>query len=380
MSFSLATTTAKLNNKMILPASMRCIVYGGKQGLQSIAVPIPKPSRHTVLVRVYYAGLNPVDTKDVVGDKMPHSWRTCRSWVQSYIANKIPGFDFSGTVVAISQDHSFQIGDEVFGTMPPFQGTLAEYLAVPLDQVCFMPTNNYSFAQAAALPLVGLTALQCLQPVVQHSGSSVLIVGASGGTGHVACQVARNLHAAHVTAICSDSNADFVLANGATHVVDYHNQHSLLVVSKLQAAPGCPYSVVLDCVTSADPADQAMKYPSMLQDANNKLLAANYVYRRLGGASPDWIRAGLERKTGLSCWKTRYEKLFWIRFPDTAHELRQLQEWAEAGKLTPHVAREYEFSATGVRDAFDAILSRHQKGKVVVRVYKKNEEEETADR
>jgi NADPH:quinone reductase-like Zn-dependent oxidoreductase len=92
------------------------------------------------------------------------------------------------------------------------------------------------------------------------------------------------------------------------------------------------------------------------------------VYRRLGGASLDWIRAGLERTTGLNCWKNKHEKLFWIRFPKSSHELRQLQEWAESGKLTVTVSNVFEFSVSGVRAAFDEILSRRTVGKVVVRV------------
>jgi NADPH:quinone reductase-like Zn-dependent oxidoreductase len=363
-----------------IPAKMRCIVYqyGGKhrqqqqqqgvtQGLQSIikSTPSATATRNTVLVKVHCAGLNPVDAKDVMGDKLPASWTWTRSRiVQPFLNNKIPGFDFSGTVVSSPQNDSFQPGDKVFGCMPPLQGSLAEYISVPLDQICYMP-RNYTYAQAAALPLVGLTALQALKAHV-HADSSVLIVGASGGTGHVALQVAASLGAAHITAVCSLKNADFCRARGATHVVDYRGKNG--VVLDLQAAPGCPYTVVLDCVTSADPRDQAMQYPAMIQDPSNGLLQADYVYRRLGGASLDWIRAGLERTCGLNCWKDKHEKLFWIRFPKSSHELRQLQEWAESGKLTPTVSNVYDFTETGVRAAFDAILSRRTQGKVVVRV------------
>jgi NADPH:quinone reductase-like Zn-dependent oxidoreductase len=332
---------------------------------------MPELSRNcnTVLVKVHCAGLNPVDAKDVVGDKLPHSWTRARGLVQGFIANKIPGIDFSGTVVDSSEQSSssFQLGDKVFGCMPPFQGSLTEYICVPTDQICYMP-RNYTFAQAAALPLVGLTALQALKGHID-SNSSVLIIGASGGTGHVALQVAAKcLGAAHVTAVCSARNAAFCRSHGATHVVDYGRG---VVVSDLKAAPGCPYTVVLDCVTSADPRDQAMQYPAVIQDPANGLVGLqddDYVYRRLGGASLDWVRAGLERTTGLNCWKTTHEKLFWIRFPKSSHELRQLQEWAESGKLTPTVSNVYDFSVSGVQAAFDEILSRRTVGKVVVRV------------
>jgi len=357
---------------------MRCIVYGKRNKthgglLQSRTVPTPlATTRGTVLVRVHVAGLNPVDAKNVIGDKLPHSFIRCHAAVQSHLANKIPGFDFAGTVVETdnARGAAFAVGEKVFGTVQPFQGTLAEYVRVPVHQLCYMP-RRYSFAQAAALPLVGLTALQVLQPHVRPGTcSSVLIIGASGGTGHVAVQVARALGAASVTAVCSGGNADFVLSKGATHVVDYRRNTVVADLQRLAPDSECPpYSVVLDCVTSADPADQAMKYPQQLQNVANKLLTDNYVYRRLGGPSTDWIRAGLERTTGLSCWKNGHEKLFWIRFPNTSHELLQLKEYADAGKLTPHVAHEYDFTEAGVRAAFDAILSRRTKGKVVVRIF-----------
>jgi NADPH:quinone reductase-like Zn-dependent oxidoreductase len=371
---SLASSLTMSSPSKNLPSKMRCIIYGGsKRGLQIVTRPTPVVSRtgNTVLVKVHCAGLNPVDAKDVMGDKLPHSWTRARGLVQSYIANKIPGFDFSGTVVDTSSEQSehqssFQPGDKVFGCMPPLQGSLAEYICVPTDQICYMP-RNYTFAQAAALPLVGLTALQALTGHVDQN-SSVLIIGASGGTGHVALQVAAQcLGAAHVTAVCSARNAAFCRALGATHVVDYARG---AVASDLKAAPGCPYTVVLDCVTSADPVDSAMQYPAMIQDPANGLVlqADDFVYRRLGGASSDWIRAGLERTCGLNCWKNKHEKLFWIRFPKSSHELRQLQEWAESGKLTPTVSNVYDFSVSGVRAAFDEILSRRAVGKVVVRV------------
>lgn len=124
----------------------------------------------------------------------------------------------------------------------------------------------------------------------------------------------------------------------------------------------------MDCVTSADPRDQAVDYPTRLQHSKG-LLVDDYIYRRLGGPSVDWIRAGLERKTGLNCWKDKHEKLFWIRFPKSAGELRQLQEWAEARKLTPHISKMYSFSEIQVQEAFDEILSRRVQGKVVVRIH-----------
>lgn len=150
---------------MPLPSSMKCIVYGREKPLVQ-TVPTPKPKRGHVLVRVEAAGLNPVDAKDIMADKLPHSWTTLRSWIRSSISGKIPGFDFAGTCIVNDDDGPSRIdnipfsnGDKVFGIMPPFQGTLAEYISVPLDQICAMP-NNFNFEEAAALPLVGYVVVR----------------------------------------------------------------------------------------------------------------------------------------------------------------------------------------------------------------------------
>lgn len=154
---------------------MKCIVYGKDSRPVSKTVPVPdvvgsnKNNNYRaghVLVQVHAAGLNPVDAKDVMGDKLPHSWTTVKSWLRSFISDKIPGFDFAGVVVCGENDkdapppHHFAAGDKVFGTMPPLCGTLAEYISVPIDQVCYMP-SNLSFEEAAALPLVGYVLLRC---------------------------------------------------------------------------------------------------------------------------------------------------------------------------------------------------------------------------
>jgi NADPH:quinone reductase-like Zn-dependent oxidoreductase len=349
---------------------------------------IPTATKGHVLVKVVCAGLNPVDAKNVIGDKLPHSWTYFKQlYYNKLLAGNIIGFDFSGNVQGCPDNGSFQKGDEVFGTMPPFHGTLAEYIVAPLHQVHYK-SNKHSFAQAAALPLVGLTALQALSPHIQSSkgqdsatssssssSTSVLIIGASGGAGHVACQVARNLGAQHVTAICSSRNAEFCKGRGATHVVDYHNPSAELIET-LKAAPGCPFDVVMDCVTSADPRDSSIHhYPSLLQAPGNGLVNEKYVYLRLGGATWDWFRAGVRRSTyGMLNLFWGSEQLFWVRFPHSSSELKQLVQWADEGKLTPNLHNVYDFTPEAVQNAFDAMLSRRVQGKVIVQVNNNNDD------
>jgi NADPH:quinone reductase-like Zn-dependent oxidoreductase len=210
--------------------------------------------------------------------------------------------------------------------------------------------------------------LQALYPHVS-SESSVLVIGASGGTGHVAVQVARCLGASRITAICSERNADFCRSVGASDIIDY-TKPAETMLEELVKSPNHPFHVVMDCVSSADPRDQKTNYPKLIQGeaVAPQILTEDYIYRRLGGPSSDWIRAGLERSMGLQLWPNRHEKLFWIRFPKSADELHQLKEWCEAGKLRPQIAKVYDFTEEGVQEAFDAILGRRVQGKVVVKI------------
>jgi reticulon-4-interacting protein 1, mitochondrial len=143
--------------KIKLPLYMKCIVYG-LEVPQMTTRPTPKSRKGHILVRVEAVGLNPVDAKEVIGDKLPHKWTYTRSWLRSHvISTKIPGFDFAGTCLEDSPlggGKQFSIGEKVFGTMPPMQGTLAEFISVPTDQVATMP-SNLKCEEAAALPLVG---------------------------------------------------------------------------------------------------------------------------------------------------------------------------------------------------------------------------------
>jgi hypothetical protein len=209
---------------------------------------------------------------------------------------------------------------------------------------------------------------------------SILILGADGCTGHVAVQMARAcFECQHVTALCSRNNESFCYQQGATHVVTYDdiNYTELALQQKLQQSPGAPFDIVLNCVASADPRDEKCNYPKRLQQLQRlSLLKDDYVYRRLGGPTLDWIRAGMERT--LPCntnwiWNNNpHEKLFWIRFPKSAPELRQLHTWMEHdGKLSPpHIERHniFPFTKQGVENAFTAILSRRVRGKVVVQI------------
>ena len=131
--------------------------------------------------------------------------------------NPVPGQDVAGTVTATGDGVTrFEVGDEVFGIA---KGSFAEYAVAREDKLSHKP-ENLSFEQAAAMPISGLTALGALDAAGVTGGSNVLIVGASGGVGTYAVQIAVALGAT-VTGVASGSKADLVTALGAQHVIDY---------------------------------------------------------------------------------------------------------------------------------------------------------------
>jgi NADPH:quinone reductase-like Zn-dependent oxidoreductase len=213
-----------------------------------------------------------------------------------------------------------------------------------------------------------LTAFQALSPHVS-AATSVLVIGSSGGTGHIALQIARCLGAKQITGICSNRNIDFCRTCGAAEVIDYSKGTKAMLDDLLQS-PHKPFHIVMDCVSSADPRDMIMDYPNLLQDPTNakQLLTDDFIYRRLGGPSVDWIRAGLEHTTGIKFWPNCHDKLFWIRLPRSANELQIIKEWVEEGKVLPKVAAAYDFSETGISKAFDDLISRRIQGKCIVKI------------
>lgn len=158
----------------------------------------PKIKSRNVLCRVKYGSLNPVDAKWLAGDKLPEF--IIPAW-KRLLQGTICGIDFSGTVVEALPGSVYNIGDQVFGTSPILQGSFAEYIVVPESTISLVPVQ-VSMEQAAAIPLVGLTALQLFKefPTELSARHHVLVIGASGGTGHVAVQYAKHKGAA-ITAV-----------------------------------------------------------------------------------------------------------------------------------------------------------------------------------
>lgn len=178
-------------------------------------ISIPARSKGEVLVRLQATSINPVDLKLA---KLP-----------SFMINKpkIPGGDVAGVVADCDPQSEFRKGDRVFGMgdfyAPIFKaGTYAEWVSIKEKHLALIP-DNITFDQAAAVPLVSLTAWQALQPARLQLGQRVLIHAGAGGVGHVAIQLAKD-SGAHVTTTCSGSSAQFVKAVGADAIINYRTE------------------------------------------------------------------------------------------------------------------------------------------------------------
>ncbi|MGI9284936.1 MAG: NADP-dependent oxidoreductase [Pseudomonadales bacterium] len=198
---------------------MKAVFYethGSPEVLQLGELPIPEPGADQVLVQVAAAAVNPIDRRLRAGELQEYITRTFPV---------VPGWDFAGRIVKFGKNVSdWKIGDEVIGLAFSWSiqhGTYAEYVPVDASAIAAKPENT-SFYDAAALPLVSLTAWQSLAEFGNlQRGQTVLIQAGAGGLGSVAIPMAKYLGAIVYTT-ASAANIDYVRDLGADHVIDYN--------------------------------------------------------------------------------------------------------------------------------------------------------------
>jgi NADPH:quinone reductase-like Zn-dependent oxidoreductase len=191
--------------------------YGGPERLELTDIPRPSPGPGQVLVRVIASSVNPID------------WKLASGMVRLFMPVKfpaVPGFDIAGDVAELGRGVTgYAIGDRVHARIAWKEGTgaCADFAVVGWDVLAKAPAGMDP-GEAAALPLAGLTALQGLRDraglPLEDARERVLVVGASGGVGHLGVQIARAAGAT-VVGVCSERNAPLVSSLGAHDVIDY---------------------------------------------------------------------------------------------------------------------------------------------------------------
>jgi len=328
---------------------MKAIVqdrYGPPDVLRLQDVDQPAPAHDEVLVRVDAAAVNAYDWHVMRGDPYVARLMAPAVFGGRGPKSRIRGRDFAGRVEAVGSGATrVRPGDEVYGEA---DGTFAEYVCVPADLAEPKPAN-LTFAQAAAIPLAGNTALMGLRDVggVQ-AGQRVLVNGASGGVGTFAVQLARAL-GAHVTGVCSTRNVELVRSTGADDVIDYARDDF--------TRTGQRYDLVFDLVGNRS-----------LTDCRRALTPTGTLVLSGGGVSKGVSLVGplgLIVKARLLSPLVR-QRLRVLTAQPSGRNLATLREFAESGKLTPVIDRTYALPE--VPDAIRYVEAEHARAKVVITV------------
>jgi NADPH:quinone reductase-like Zn-dependent oxidoreductase len=317
----------------------------GLDRLQLVDIQKPIPGDNEVLVEVHASSIT-VHNLGLVRGK-PFLTRLMGSGLLKP-KRKIPGSDMVGRVKAVGRKvKSFRPGDEVYGDLTPCGfGAFAEYVCVPENVLAAKPAN-LSFEEAAAVPQAALVALQGLRDKGQiQAGQKVLIIGASGGVGTFAVQLAKYFEA-EVTGVCSTRNVDLVRSIGADHVIDYTKED----FSKI----GQHYDLIF-----------ATAYRSIF--ACKRALSLKGRYVSTGGPSMTWIFQDMLLLPLLS--RNGGQKLVggWVLVPNK--DLAFMSELLEAGKVKPVIDKCYPLREAAL--AFRYFGEGHARGKVVITVEQNN--------
>jgi NADPH:quinone reductase-like Zn-dependent oxidoreductase len=326
---------------------MRAIVhreYGPPDVLELADVERPAVGDDEVLVRVHAAALNPADWHIMRGE--PRIARL--SFGLRRPNDTVPGCDLAGRVEAVGGNVSgLQPGDEVFGS--PFmqgQGALAEWASLPSDVLAPKPAN-LPLEQAAAVPLAAQTALQALRDHGRlESEQRVLIIGASGGVGTFAVQIARAL-GAEVAGVCSTGNVELVRSLGANEVIDYTQEDF--------AQTGQRYDLVLQLAGTRSPSD-----------CRRALTAKGTGVLISGDSKGRWIGPIARTVNAMLLSRFVSQRLMSFTVKPNARDLVHLTELIEAGAVTPVIERIYPLAEAP--EAIRHLEEGHVRGKLVVTI------------
>ncbi len=317
--------------------------YGPPSNLHLRQVPRPVPAPNEVLVRVAATGLNAADWR--IMRAQPFLVRMEFGWKKPRIP--VIGVDMAGTVIGVGNEvTAFRPGDRVLGSLTRCgMGAFGEYATANPD--CLFPVpDNLSLAEAACIPISGLTAYHALVTKAEiQPGDHVLINGASGGVGTYTVQLAKAL-GAEVTGVCSGKNVELVRSLGADHVINYEERdftredqrydviidnvanHSLGKLRRRTTAAG--RVVIVGFTSMRRMIGQVLLHPILNTFGSKKSMILNY----------DWL----------------------------AKDLKPFMELVKGGKIKSVIERTYPYSELPEAMAF--IETKHAAGKVVVTVGK----------
>jgi NADPH:quinone reductase-like Zn-dependent oxidoreductase len=316
--------------------------YGSPDVLELTDIDKPEPADDEVLVRVYAASVNPADWHFLRG--VPYIARM--QFGLRKPKDRVLGCDVAGRVEAVGKNVTMlQPGEEVFGS--PFMhglGAFAEWVCISEDLLAPKPAA-LSFEQVAALPLAASTALQGLRDQGRiEPGHKVLIIGASGGVGTFAVQIAKSFDA-EVSGVCSTRNVEMVRSLGADHVIDYTQEDF--------TQSGQNYDLILQLAGTLSPSECRSALTS-----NGTLLISS------GESEGRWIGPVDRVIKALVLSPFVSQKIVSFTVKPNREDLQLLKQFIEDGTLTPVIDRTYPLAQ--VPEAIRYLEEGHARGKVVI--------------
>lgn len=297
---------------------------GGPEVLRYEDAPLPEPKVGEVLIRVFASSLNPADWQMIISNPPDRQY----PW--------IPGYDVSGIVTKLGEGVSaYEVGDEVYGMLFPRPASAyAEYAAVPISQIAPKP-KSLSHIEAAAMPIVGLTAWKALLAGELSAGQTILIHAAAGGVGHIAVQIAK-CKGARVIGVASGRNKTFLLELGVDEFIDYTTTCFEDVVNDVD--------VVLE-MFGGDTVERSLKV------------------LRKGGIFVSLKRAHTPEIAAQCGIQSKY-----ILARSNASDLELIAQLIDSGNLKPHVSVVLPLSEA--QKAFELSQKGHTRGKIVLQIAK----------
>lgn len=304
--------------------------YGDLNNIKTGTLDKPEAGEGEVLVRVKAAGVNPVDAavaKGMLKDAIPGEFPL------------IPGWDVAGVVEETGYAaRRFQAGDEVYAyARRPLikHGTFAEYIALPEAYLAERPTN-ISIEEAGGIPLVGLTAYQSIFDFGElKKNQTILILGASGGVGTLAIQLAKSVEA-NVIGVASKANHDYMKDLGTDITIDYNDHHVGEAVQKVQPEG---VDLIFHC-SRGDSFTQVME-TGVLKDGGK--------IASITKSKPD-INDDIEFK--------------YVFVEPNSEQLEHIAALADNGKIKVPISKTYSLEETG--EALQEIEKLHTRGKLII--------------
>ncbi len=321
---------------------MKAIVqeeYGSADVLRFEDIEVPTAGQGQVLLRVGAASAFIGDWHLMTGT--PYAIRLMSGLTRP--KQRVRGQDVAGTVEALGEGVTgLSVGDEVFGVG---LGTFAEYATARVDRLAHKP-SNLSFEEAATVPTTGCTALQGIRDVGKvTAGSRVLVIGAAGGVGSFAVQIAKAF-GAHVTGVCNTSTIDLVRSIGADEIIDYTREE---IVDGTRR-----FDVILDTAGNRE----ASYLRGALTSKGTLVIAG-------GEGGGKWLGMGRVMRAKLLSLFVGQKMTNYLARPNAA-DLDALKQMIELNEVKPAVGA--RFSLSDVPTAIGELGSGHGRGKVVITI------------